>query len=129
MYDKNAMEHVNLWLEENKNKVNNDCNNHNDNCECESLDDWEDVETNNLPNVNRVSSSKTTVMEPVNLDVNNGHYDNSYDDAHNEQHKEQKHEPRTFSERRAEVSSMNKYWYIIAAVVYLLMKYFHVIGH
>ena len=136
MYDRNAMDNVNLWLEESRKK--NEAKAKNNEIECESLDkDWETPDENHMcaRKVNRVASEETTVMpkidENVNINANintstNTNLDDSFitdtnDRVDNgiENKTDEKQKPQLFS----------GYWLLIGAIVYLVCKYFHVFGH
>jgi ATP-dependent Lon protease len=136
MYDRNAMDNVNLWLEESRKK--NEAKAKNNEIECESLDkDWETPDENHMcaRKVNRVASEETTVMQKIDRNVNtstnmntslddnfttgtNNGVDNRVDnDVDNKTDEKQK--PQLFS----------GYWLLIGSIVYLVCKYFHVFGH
>ena len=130
MYDRNAMDNVNLWLEESRKK--NEAKAKNNEIECESLDkDWEIPDENHMctRKINRVASEETTVMPKIDENVNtntstrlddnvttgiNNGVDNGVDNETDEKQK-----PQLFS----------GYWLLIGAIVYLVCKYFHVFGH
>jgi hypothetical protein len=130
MYDRNAMDNVNLWLEESRKK--NEAKAKNNEIECESLDkDWETPDENHMcaRKVNRVASEETTVMQKIDESVNvntstslddnfttgvNNRVDNDVDNKTDEKQK-----PQLFS----------GYWLLIGSIVYLVCKYFHVFSH
>ena len=128
MYDRNAMDNVNLWLEESRKK--NEAKAKNNEIECESLDkDWETPDENHMcaRKVNKVASEETTVMQKIDESVNtstslddnfttgvNNRVDNDVDNKTDEKQK-----PQLFS----------GYWLLIGSIVYLVCKYFHVFGH
>lgn len=80
MYDKSAMDNVNLWLEEQKTK--NAEKAKNNEIDCESLDgDWEtpaDIHVKHMRAINEFNAQKTTKMQSVNED---GWYDDAPDEC------------------------------------------------
>lgn len=124
MYDRNAMDNVNLWLEESRKK--NEAKVKNNEIECESLDkDWETPDENHMcaRKVNKVASEETTVMQKIDESVNTStSLDDNFTTGVNnrvDNKTDEKQKPQLFS----------GYWLLIGSIVYLVCKYFHVFSH
>ena len=131
MYDKNAMDNVNLWLEENKKK--NDDKIKNNEIECESLDDdWDSLPpieqyARRMREVNSISSAKTTVIPHVsesciNLDrpIHEHKHSNRRRSYHNKQVKDNTAQ-NVITEQEDE-KPINPKVFVLAAIVFIIIK-------